>query len=37
LLTHPVTGLENYQDMMQTLTTERRAIKVFVHVAYDEQ
>ena len=35
LLTHPVTGLENYQDMMQTLTTERGAIKVFVHVAYD--
>ena len=35
LLTHPVTGLENYQDMMQTLTTERGAIKVFVNVAYE--
>ena len=35
LLTHPVTGLENYLDMMQTLTTERSAIKVYVNVAYD--
>lgn len=35
LLTHPVTGLENYQQMMQTLTTERSAIKVFVNVAYE--
>lgn len=35
LLTHPVTGLENYQEMMQTLTTERGAIKVFVNVTYD--
>ncbi|HSL06116.1 MAG TPA: glucose 1-dehydrogenase [Nitrospiraceae bacterium] len=35
LLTHPVTGLENYQEMMQALTTERSAIKVFVNVAYD--
>lgn len=35
LLTHPVTGLENYQAMMQQLTTERSAIKVFVNVAYD--
>jgi glucose 1-dehydrogenase len=35
LLTHPVTGLENYQEMMQTLTTERSAIKVFVNVAYE--
>ena len=35
LLTHPVIGLENYQDMMQMLTTERGAIKVFVNVAYD--
>jgi glucose 1-dehydrogenase len=33
LLTHPMTGLENYQDMMQTLTTERSAIKVYVNVA----
>ena len=35
LLTHPVTGLENYQTMMSTLTTERNAIKVFVNVAYE--
>ncbi len=28
-------GLENYQEMMQTLTTDRCAIKVFVNVAYD--
>lgn len=35
LLTHPVTGLENYQQMMQTLTTERSAIKVYVNVAYE--
>ena len=35
LLTHPVTGLENYQEMMATLTRERSAIKVFVNVAYD--
>jgi threonine dehydrogenase-like Zn-dependent dehydrogenase len=32
LLTHPVTGLENYQEMMSTLTTEKNAIKVFVNV-----
>jgi len=35
LLTHPVTGLENYQKMMQTLTAEGGAIKVFVNVAYE--
>lgn len=35
LLTHPVTGLENYREMMSTLTTERSAIKVFVNVTYD--
>lgn len=35
LLTHPVTGLENFHEMMSTLTTERSAIKVFVNVAYD--
>jgi threonine dehydrogenase-like Zn-dependent dehydrogenase len=33
LLTHPVNGLENYAEMMQTLTTEESAIKVFVEVA----
>ena len=32
LLTHPVTGLENYQEMISTLTTEKNAIKVFVNV-----
>ena len=35
LLTHPVTVLENYQKMMQTLTTEGGAIKVYVNVAYE--
>ena len=35
LLTHPVTGLENYKDMMRMLTTEKNAIKVYVNVAYD--
>jgi threonine dehydrogenase-like Zn-dependent dehydrogenase len=35
LLTHPVNGLENYAEMMQTLTTEKGAIKVFVNVAYE--
>ena len=35
LLTHPVTGLENYQEMTQRLTTERSAIKVYVNVAYE--
>ncbi len=33
LLTHPVAGLENYQEMMRILTTERSAIKVYVNVA----
>ena len=35
LLTHPMTGLEHDQDMMQTHMTERCAIKVIVNVAYD--
>lgn len=35
LLTHPVSGLENFHEMMSMLTTERSAIKVFVNVAYD--
>lgn len=35
LLTHPVEGLENYQEMMQTLTMNRNAIKVYVNVAHD--
>ena len=33
LLTHPVQGLENYQQMMNLLTTEKNAIKVYVEVA----
>ncbi len=32
-LTHPVDGLENYQQMMQLLTEAKGAIKVFVNVA----
>ncbi|WP_447601155.1 glucose 1-dehydrogenase [Nitrospira sp. Nam80] len=36
LLTHPVFGLENYEAMMTTLTTETDAIKVFVNVAPDK-
>lgn len=35
LLTHPVSGLHNYRDMMRTLTMERSAIKVYVDVAYE--
>lgn len=35
LLTHPVMGLDHYQEMMRMLTTEAGAIKVYVHVAYD--
>lgn len=35
LLTHPVDGLENYQQMMDLLTTEKDAIKVYVNVAKD--
>ncbi len=33
LLTHPVDGLKNYQKMIQLLTEEKGAIKVFVNVA----
>jgi threonine dehydrogenase-like Zn-dependent dehydrogenase len=33
LLTHPVAGLENYQEMMNLLVTAKDAIKVFVEVA----
>lgn len=35
LLTHPVEGLDNYQQMMKLLTEEKNAIKVFVNVAPD--
>ncbi len=33
LLTHPVRGLENYRQLMQTLTEAKGAIKVFCEVA----
>ncbi len=33
LLTHPIKGLENYEQMMTTLTEAKDAIKVFVEVA----
>ena len=32
LLTHPVRGLENYEEMIRLLTEEKSAIKVFVEV-----
>jgi threonine dehydrogenase-like Zn-dependent dehydrogenase len=35
LLTHRVEGLENYQQMMDLLTTAKGAIKVYVDVASD--
>ncbi len=36
LLTHPVKGLENFQEMMNLLTTAKGAIKVYVEVAQME-
>jgi threonine dehydrogenase-like Zn-dependent dehydrogenase len=33
LLTHPIRGLEGYQQMIETLTSARGAIKVYVDVA----
>ncbi len=33
LLTHPIGGLDNYQQMMKTLTEAKGAIKVFCEVA----
>ena len=33
LLTHPIRGLENYAQMMHTLTSAKGAIKVYVDVA----
>ncbi len=33
LLTHPVKGLENYQELINTLTNAKGAIKVFCEVA----
>jgi hypothetical protein len=32
LLTHPVQGLESYEEMIRLLTEEKGAIKVFVEV-----
>lgn len=36
LLTHPVQGLDNYRQLIETLSTARGAIKVFCEVAADE-
>jgi len=36
LLTHPVKGLENFRQMMETLTAGENTIKVFLEVAPDE-
>jgi threonine dehydrogenase-like Zn-dependent dehydrogenase len=33
LLTHPIAGLENFEEMMRTLTTAKDAIKVYCQVA----
>jgi threonine dehydrogenase-like Zn-dependent dehydrogenase len=33
LLTHPINGLENYQELMAALTTAKDAIKVYCEVA----
>ena len=33
LLTHPVKGLENYEELFVNLTNARGAIKVFCEVA----
>jgi threonine dehydrogenase-like Zn-dependent dehydrogenase len=33
LLTHPVKGLENYKELLETLTTARGAIKVYCEVS----
>jgi threonine dehydrogenase-like Zn-dependent dehydrogenase len=33
LLTHPIKGLENYRQMIDTLTNSREAIKVFLEIA----
>jgi hypothetical protein len=33
LLTHPLPGLEHYDEMIRVLTEERDAIKVFVEVS----
>ena len=33
LLTHPVHGLENYAQLLNTLTSAKEAIKVYFEVA----
>jgi hypothetical protein len=33
LLTHPVRGLENYSQLLETLTSAKDAIKVYCEVA----
>lgn len=33
LLTHPIDGLDKYEEMMETLVHDRSALKVFVNVA----
>jgi threonine dehydrogenase-like Zn-dependent dehydrogenase len=33
ILTHPVDGLENYQEMMRLLVEDKNALKVFVNIA----
>jgi len=33
ILTHPVAGLENYQEMMRLLVEDKEALKVFVNVS----
>ena len=33
LLTHPVHGLDNYKELIETLTTAKDAIKVYCEVA----
>jgi glucose 1-dehydrogenase len=32
LLTHPVIGLDNYEEMIRLLTEEKNAVKVFLEV-----
>ena len=33
ILTHPVDGLDQYEEMMRLLVEEKSALKVFVNVA----
>jgi threonine dehydrogenase-like Zn-dependent dehydrogenase len=34
LLTHPIDGLENYQEMMNALVNDKNALKVYVKIAH---